>query len=88
MVIDYIKVFQLDWDCNTDEIIEQQTDLDGFDFAVKKSIAVTSTVEPVCVGSSDKVTFRTTDCFQITGPFQVDSGGELIVIIQDCPNIE
>ena len=50
-----------------------------------KSIAITSTIEPISIGDSDKVTFRATDSFQITGPFQVDSGGEMTVIMQSCP---
>ena len=85
MVIDYIKVYQLNWNCDTDEIITQQSDLSGFDFAVKKSITIASTIEPVNVGSTDKVTFRATDSFEITGPFEVGSGGELTVIMQQCP---
>ena len=85
MVIDYIRVYQLDWDCNTDEVIVQQSDLDGLDFAVKKSISITSYVEPVRIRNTDKVTFRATDSFEITGPFQADSGGEMTVIMQQCP---
>ena len=88
MTIDYIKVYQLNWECSTEEVITQQSDLDSFDFGVKKSITITSTIEPVCIESTDKVTFRTSDSFIITGPFQVDSGGELTVIMQSCPNDE
>lgn len=85
MVIDYINVYQLKWDCNKDELITCQNDLMGFDYKVKKSIAITSTSGSVSIGNTDKVTFRTTDSFEITGPFQVDSGGELTVIMQSCP---
>ena len=85
MVIDYIKVCQLGWQCNTDEVITQQYDLDHFDYAVKKNISISSAIEPVSVGSTDKATFRATDSFEITGPFQVDSGGEMTVIMQSCP---
>ncbi len=85
MFIDYIKVYQLSLDCGTDETIAQQSELDNFDFAVKKSIDITSTIEPVSIGSNEKKTFRATDSFQITGPFQVDSGGEMTVIMQSCP---
>jgi hypothetical protein len=88
MTIDYIAVYQLSWDCDTDEEIKQQTDLDGFDYAVKKSVSITSSIEPVCVEATDKMTFRSTDSFEITGPFQVDSGAEFTVIMQKCPNIE
>lgn len=86
LVIDYIKVMQLDWDCDTDEVITCQQDLDGFDYSVKKSISITSSVENVELSNTDKVTFRVTDSFEITGPFEVDSGGELsIIVMKNCP---
>ena len=85
MIVDYIKVYQLGWDCDTDAIIACQSDLDGFSYKVKKSIAITSANEAVEIGNSEKATFRVTDSFEITGPFQVDSGGEMTVIIQQCP---
>ena len=85
MIIDYIKVYQLNWDCNTDETIAQQADLEYFDFGVKKSIDITATIEPVHVGNTDNVTFRATDAFEITGPFQVDNGGKMTVVMQSCP---
>ena len=73
-------------DCETDEVIASQADLADFYFAVKKSIAVTSTTETVEIGNNDHVIFRFTDSFEITGPFLVDSGGVLTVITQSCPN--
>ncbi len=85
MLIDYIKVYQLAWDCDADEVITRQSELNHFDFAVKKSIVITSTFEAVKVESTDKMTFRATESFEITGPFQVDIGGEMTVIMQQCP---
>lgn len=85
MIIDYINVYQLKWDCDTDETIIQHSDLEHFDYGVKKSINITSSIEPVSIGNTDKVTFRATHSFQITGPFQVDNGGEMTVIMQSCP---
>lgn len=87
MIIDYIKVYQMKWDCDTDELISQQLDLDNFYFAVKNSITVSSSIELVKIRNTDKITFRAADSFEITGPFQVDNGGEMTVIIQSCPNI-
>ena len=85
MVIDYIKVYQLEWDCYTDEIVTCQLDLDNFDFAVKKSVSITSVIEEPIVRSSDKITFRVSDSFEITGPFEVEDGAEFTVIMQSCP---
>ena len=86
MDIEYIYVYQLEWDCDTDETITCQTDLDDFEYGVKKSVAITSTVGEPIVGSTDKITFRVSDSFEITGPFQVESGAEFTIIRQDCPN--
>ena len=85
MTIDYIKVYQLIWDCDTDETITCQLDLDDFVYKVKKSISVTSTVDEPVVSNTDYVTFRVTDSFEITGDFEVQQGGEFTVIQQDCP---
>ncbi len=86
MDIEYIYVYQLTWDCDTDETITCQSDLDGFEYGVKKSVAITSTVGEPIIGSTDKITFRVSDSFEITGPFQVESSAEFTVIRQDCPN--
>lgn len=85
MLIDYIRVYQLIWDCTTDEVITCQSDLNGFDYAVKKSISITSTLGEPVVSSSDKKTFRVTDSFVVTGPFTVNNGAEFTVIKQLCP---
>ena len=85
LVIDYIKVLQLGWDCSHEEVIESQSDLADFDYKVKKSISIISSIDDVEICNTDKVTFRATDSFTITGPFQVDSGGEMTVITQSCP---
>ena len=47
----------------------------------KKAVGV-----PLEVVADSCVTFRATDYFEITGPFQVENGGELTVIMQECPD--
>ena len=85
MLIDYIRVYQLNWDCSTDETITCQSDLDSFDHAVKKSVTITSTIDEPVVESGNKFIFRVTDSFEVTGPFSVDNGAEFTVIQQLCP---
>lgn len=86
MSIDYVKVFQLKTDCETDEVIISQSDLDLFDFAVKNSIAINPTNETITIGPTEKITFRITDFFEANGSFEIQSGAEFTVITQDCPN--
>ena len=88
MTINYINVYQLGWDCETEEIIACQSDLVNFDYAVKKSISITSTINGPVVSNTDKVTFRVADTFEIIGSFEVQQGGEFAVIQQDCPSDE
>lgn len=76
--------YKLSCDCDDDVTIRSQSDIDTFPYSVKKSITIDSEDE-IVVGSSDKVTFRATDSFVVSGPFLVNCGGELTVIIQDCP---
>lgn len=86
MYVDYIKVLQLKCDCEDNKVITCQTELNTFVYGVKKSIEITSSIEEVKVVADSCVTFRATDYFEITGPFQVESGGELTVIMQECPD--
>lgn len=87
MVIDYIGVYQLNWDCNTDEVITCQNELNDFMFhpSVKKTVSITPANGMITIGNTDKITIRVSDSFEITGPFQADAGCEFTVIRQDCP---
>ena len=62
-----------------------QIDLNDKNWAVKKTISITSTINDIKINDTDKVTFRVTDSFEITGPFQVNNGAEFAVIVQNCP---
>ena len=86
MVIDYIKVYQLKLDCNKNETITCQSDFDNFDYKLKKNISITSSVSETTVSSNDTVVYRVTDSFEVTGPFQVNSGANFTVLKNDCPN--
>ena len=86
LFVDYIKVYQLSWDCDEDKIIACQTDLDTLTFKVKKSYNITSSLGNVKVYDTCNMTFRATDYFEITGPFQTDLGGQMAVIMQECPD--
>ena len=85
MIVDYIKVYQLNWDCDNDETINSQYELDNFVFAVKKTVLIDSPYESITVDNSKKITFRIADSITETGEFQVDSGAEFTVIRQSCP---
>ncbi|MCQ2321434.1 MAG: hypothetical protein MJZ91_08930 [Bacteroidales bacterium] len=83
ITIDSIRVYQLKTDCDTDETIASQSDLDSFEYAVKKSISIIP-FENIVIDTNDKMTLRVTDSFEITGTFQIDAGAEFTVIKQEC----
>ena len=62
-----------------------QIDLNDKNWAVKRTISISSTINDIKINDTDKVTFRVTDSFEITGPFQVNNGAEFAVIVQNCP---
>ena len=80
---DNMRLLDFDEDSNWDFFMAW-CDLDNFNYAVKKTISVTSTLEQPVINSNDKVTFRVTDSFEITGPFMVAGGAEFTVRRQDC----
>lgn len=86
MIVDYIIVYQLLWDCDSEETIYNQLDLDNFGYAVKKAISITPSSTNIEVNANDKMTFRVSDGFEITKLFQIDTGAEFTIIRQDCPN--
>jgi hypothetical protein len=87
LTIDFIRVYQLDWDCGNDEVITCQNDLNSFIVhpSVKNSISLAPINGTITIGNMDKVTFRVANTFEITSPFQANSGCEFTVIRQDCP---
>lgn len=85
MGIDYIRVYQLEWDCYTETVISSNQNLEDYDFKVKGSVVIDSALEEVTVDSNDKVTFRVVDGFTIDGPFSASLGGEMTVILHTCP---
>lgn len=85
MSIDYARIYQLEWDCDTDVTITSDNDLAAFDHKVKHSVTICPTSRNVTVHANDTVTFRVNDSFSVTGPFVAESGGNFTVIRQACP---
>ena len=66
-----------------------QASIDGHTLTVAFSENLGQVVVEVTtaiIGNTDKVTFRVSDSFEITGSFQANSGCEFTAIRQDCPD--
>lgn len=85
MYVDYIKVYQLKCDCNTDELITCQNELNGYQYSVKNSVSIAPTNGIITVGNTDQKMIRVVESFRLSGPFEANRRCEFTVIRQDCP---
>ena len=83
LTIDYIKYYKLRTDCNNDINIQTQQQLSQLN-TVKRSVVIGNTNGLVLNFSTNKVV-RATESITINGPFELQSGGELTLIVHECP---
>jgi len=83
MYIDYVKVYQLKYDCNT--VVVGIPNFATFDYKVKKSITLN---RPVSFGTlprkSFPITLRATDFIELQAGFEAPLGTELYLDINPC----
>ena len=85
MTIDYVKVNKLKCDCDSDAVIQNNAQLDTFNYAVKKSVTIDGSSSAISVPANEKVTLRATESVTITGEFEVPLGSEFEIITHNCP---
>ena len=86
MTIKYVKALRLNFDCNTDEVIRSQSDLDGFIFKVKHSITIGGLNNTeLIVSDPENITLRAVESITIDGAFEVPFGACMTLITQNCP---
>jgi beta-glucanase (GH16 family) len=84
MSIDYVKVTQLTCDCGTTVSINTTSQLNNFNYAVKKSITINNTATTITVQNAS-VSLRATDGITINGNFAVPLGVEFYAATHACP---
>lgn len=85
MYIDYIRVYQPQWDCVA-VVIDNQEDLDYYVYGIKKSVVFDSIDNaPIVVRSGSKIDIMASEFVTIAGPFQIDTGAEFSIAMQKCP---
>ncbi|MCL2722755.1 MAG: hypothetical protein FWD47_15605 [Treponema sp.] len=83
MYVDYVKVYQLKYDCGT--TVVGIPDFSTFDYKVKKSITLNSPMYWTGrTAAMNKVTLRATDFIELQGGFEVPLGVELNIIPTSC----
>lgn len=85
MVIDYVKVYKLNCDCDTPVTITNNSELSAHSKSVKQKITVGSSSGTITVPSSG-ITLRATTEITINGDFEVPLGSEFYAITHSCPD--
>jgi len=85
MEVDYVKVYQLKYDCGT--AVVGIPDFSLFDYKVKKSITLNSPMSwSGRITKNLSTTLRATDFIELQGGFEVPLGVELYLDINPCNN--
>ena len=85
MYIDYIKVNQLECDCNDYVVFYNNQDVANYHYSVKKSITFMPS-NSITISSNPKMVFRATDEIVINPGFELQQGQEFELLIHPCPN--
>ncbi|MBR0178010.1 MAG: family 16 glycosylhydrolase [Bacteroidales bacterium] len=83
MMIDYIKVYQLNADCEEDLIVSRATQLDSV-CSMKRSITIGNPDNAIVAPTTLHRTFRASEII-IDGEFEVPLGSQLAFIAHLCP---
>lgn len=87
MFIDYIKVYQPICDCETNVLIDSQSDLNNYEPGVKRSVTINSSSStPIVVSSQNDVSIIASKQIAIDKPFKVNAGAKFEAVIQQCPS--
>jgi len=84
MVVDYIKVYQLKTDCDSDILICNAEDLTNYQSSVKQSITIEPSNE-FAAPTTTNVTMRAVDSIVIKQGFTLPQGAQMTLLTQPCP---
>lgn len=82
--IDYIKVYQLKKDCDTDVVIENTEQLVNYEGGHKRSIFIGSVENAIAAPDNLNLTLRASESITIDGAFELPRGAKLNIIVHGC----
>ena len=85
MTIDYVKVYKLKTDCETDEYITTGTQFANYDHKLKRSITIGTSNSSLIVPSNTNVSMRASDFILIDGEFEIPVGSQMTLSVHECP---
>ena len=86
LTINYIKVYKLKTDCKSDAYAQNTQQMNQID-SMKRSITI-SNPNGIVLPSTTEKTLRASDYILIDGPFEVDAGAQLTLMVHECPEYD
>ena len=86
LTIDYVRVYQLETDCETDVVIASNSQLAGYEYGVKHSITIGDPNNAITMPSGSNMVMRATEYIKIDGEFTVPVGTSLTLMTHPCPD--
>lgn len=86
MTVDYVRVYRLKTDCNTDEYITTGTQFVNHDNKMKHSIYIGSSNGQIIVPANTNVSMHAENSIVINGEFELPSCSQMTLSVHDCPN--
>ncbi|MBR5081504.1 MAG: glycoside hydrolase family 16 protein [Bacteroidales bacterium] len=83
ITINFIRAYQLETDCSTDELVQNVQQLNQID-SMKRSITISNTNGIVLPSTTEK-TLRASDYILINGLFEANAGTQLTLMVHECP---
>lgn len=85
LTIDYVRVYKLNTDCETNQHITTATQFANYDNKMKRSITIGAPSGCLTVPSNTNVTMRASDFILINGDFEITSGTQATFMVHECP---
>ncbi|MGP1447093.1 MAG: glycoside hydrolase family 16 protein [Candidatus Limimorpha sp.] len=85
MEVDYVKVYRLKTDCNTDEFITTSSQMEDFDNRMKRSIIIGSPSGSIQVPLGTNTNMHAAEHISIVGEFEVPQGSLFTLTVHSCP---
>ena len=86
MEVDYVRVYKLRTDCDTDELITTSAQLAGFDHRMKHSITIGSAGNAIQAPAGANTVMRAEEHITIDGEFEIPQGATMTFVTHACPD--
>lgn len=86
LTIDYVKVYQMRTDCNSEILITNNSQIADFEHKMKKSVTIGTSETSMCLPDTTDVSFHAEEHITLNGVIEIPSGAKITLSTHECPN--